>query len=245
LRSELSQFSLQIDDRLNISDVFCDEKTSVLSAEVEIVPESNGRRLRKGWWSDDSTSSDIFESLKDALNNDKSVGTEQRLLREGVSYSIRDIRVIPCKEDAEKYSIDVNSESDYSEHVEEDVDIAMRNGGNRELKQTENEDKLKSIEGALLEMRQMENLRDTKLLDEMEKEKNVEINELKKELEKRDMKMKAEIELLQKQNMEMIRRLGESSNVKSDDGRMFFIQFFIILGCLSVFGAAIFFASRR
>jgi hypothetical protein len=59
------------------------------------------------------------------------------------------------------------------------------------------------------------------------------------------MKMKAEMELLQKQNMEMIRRLGESSNVKSDDGRMFFIQFFIILGCLSVFGAAIFFASRR
>ena len=44
LRSELSQFSsLQIDDRLKISDVFCDEKTSVLSAEVDSICFSSRR----------------------------------------------------------------------------------------------------------------------------------------------------------------------------------------------------------
>lgn len=165
--------------------------------------------------------SDVDTSTADdlftSLHSVLKSNSKRRKLDDGAVFSVHDVRIIPSLEDVEIYS---KSNPETVENIQPKSPI-------------HEEDARSEIE-------------------RMEKEENVEINELKKDLEKRDMEqkkelieMKREMELLQKQNMEMIRRLGESSNVNSDDGKMFFIQFFIILGCLSVFGAAILFASRR
>ena len=215
LRSDLSQFSsLQIDDRLNISDIFCDETKSVLSAQVEIMHDPRGRRLLKG--SNVITSSDVFESLKGAFNhNNESVGTEQRLLREATSYSIHNVRIIPCKDDTEKYGIDANTEEDYSEEPVADVNVDfedMRNDGNRKLRQSESDVKLKSIEGALLKMEEAENMResklkehDKKLLDEMEKKRELEIKEIKDAENKREQKLMEEIQRMKESEASMMK----------------------------------------
>lgn len=223
LRSDLMTLAASRgEDRFEISSVLCDRKRSMLSAQVKILPSSEGgRRFLKGSDVDTATSDDLFTSLHSVLKSN----SKRRKLNDGAIFSVHDVRIIPSLEDMEMYS---KSNPEMVENIQPKNPIHE--------------------EDARLEMERMEK----DLKEEMEKEKNVEINELKKELEKRDIEMKTEMELLQKQNMEMqkqnmemIRRLGESSNVNSDDGRMFFFQLFIILGCLSVFGAAIFFASRR
>lgn len=102
LRSDMSALSsIKNVDRFNISKFYCDEKRSLLTAQVEIIPVPNGRRLLKG--SDTSTSSDIFESLKKAFSN-RSSESSHRKLREDESYTIENVQIIPCKEDEEKYS---------------------------------------------------------------------------------------------------------------------------------------------
>ena len=156
------------------------------------------------------------DDLYNSLHYALKSNLKRRKLSDGTVFSVHDVRIIPSLEDMEIYS-KANPEMVEDVQPKNPIDEEDARLGRME----------KNFE------------------EKMENERDLEIHELKKELEKRDMEMKTEMELLQKQNMEMIRRLGESSNVNSDGGRMFFIQLFIILGCLSVFGAAILFASRR
>ncbi|GFH51335.1 predicted protein [Chaetoceros tenuissimus] len=109
------------------------------------------------------------------------------------------------------YSTDVNSESNYGDHVEEDVDTDVRNGGNRELKQIENKYKLESIEGALLEMKQMESMREMKLkehnqklLDEMEKKRELEMKKHEQMLLDEMQRMKESEASMMKYQMAML-----------------------------------------
>ena len=247
LRSELARFSsLQIEDRLNISDFFCDEKKLLISGQVEILSVPS-RRLLKG--SVTSTSTDVFESLKGALNNDKSVDAEQRLLREGASYSIQDVRIIPCKEDAEKFSVHENSNAEFNEHVEEDVDIDIKNGGGRELKQMNNEDKRKSTKGGLLKSQSGFE----EIMNELRREKEEERKQHEIEKEEERKEHEAEINALTQQmqmEQEEIRALTEQMLQRNGGGseinNAFVMQMLVlVLGCAVAGFSVYFFAVGR
>ena len=86
----------------------------------------------------------------------------------------------------------------------------MRNDGNRKLRQSESDVKL--IEGALLKMEEAENMResklkehDKKLLNEMEKKRELEIKEIKDAENKREQKLMEEIQRMKESEASMMK----------------------------------------
>lgn len=246
LRSDMSALSsIKNDDRLNISNFYCDEKRSLLTAKVEIIPVPHGRRLLKG--SDTSTSSDIFESLQKAFSN-RSSESSNRKLREGESYTIENVQIIPCREDEEKYSTVVteteeshktDSEKTADEYEKREQRLLQEIDRRREIDVKEQKKEQEALVKALTEQN-AEQKKEQEALVKALTEQNA---EQKKEEEALVKTMAEQNKAMIDQNAVLERQLrgSEASNMKYE----MMVQTVVFFGICSLAALAFFQSTRH
>ncbi|GFH57722.1 hypothetical protein CTEN210_14198 [Chaetoceros tenuissimus] len=204
IKTEITDLMESVDsDRLQISEVHCNESESFVTAKVQILPAPEGRRLRKGSAldNDEETPSDLMTKLSNSLPvyNDDSVRRLQKIDNNKVTYTMSQVNIIASEQDVAKYSeteeekkeeeriLDTALDSQYETTMGHTM-VEMKQELAKEHEQIEN---LQSLQNELLkERKEMENERDQLLhekqeeMDQFLKKKNAEFEQMEERLRK-------------------------------------------------------------
>lgn len=204
IKTEMIDLMESVDsDRLQISEVHCNESESFVTAKVQILPAPEGRRLRKGSAldNDEETPSDLMTKLSNSLSvhNDDSARRLQKTDNNKVTYTMSQVNIIASEQDIAKYPeteeekkeeqkiLDTAMGSQYENTMGHTM-VEMKHELAKEHEQIEN---LQSLQNELVkERKEMENERNQLLhekqeeMDQFLKKKNAEFEEMENRLRK-------------------------------------------------------------